>query len=119
MYNMSDSEEDVNPYNSFPRPKIAGGSDDLCQRISNLMEKTRMNSFHRKNLTTSSNEKDWNALSDKPTSSRDNVNAGFTTAKFNKESNAQRLSSRNSTNNRRIENPTKHGTEAFPYSSEI
>jgi hypothetical protein len=118
MYNITDSEEDVNPYNSTKRPKIAGGSDDLCQRISNLMKKTRMNSFQRKNLTTTSSEKDWNALSDEPISSRDNVNAGFTTAKFNKEPNVQHLSFRSSENNRRIENPVKQNTEAFTYSKE-
>lgn len=47
MY-ITDSEDDISAYNMVNRPKILEDSDDLCQRISDLMKKTRMNSLQRK-----------------------------------------------------------------------
>ena len=45
---VTDSEEETILYDTNQRAKIFNDSDDLCQRISELMKKTRMNSLQRK-----------------------------------------------------------------------
>ena len=117
-YNMyiTDSDDDLSMYRPpGVKPKILSESDDLCQRISNLMKKTRMNSLQRKTLTTGVVDKEnigmWDNM---PLTPREGHSGAFKTAEFNKDSTSKHLSFRSSTHN--LPMPTSEPTHAeVPY----
>jgi len=63
----SEDEEAVRARPKIATNKIIDDSGDLCQRITNLMKKTRMNSLQRKNMTNPAVEKEnWSVQINQP-----------------------------------------------------
>lgn len=124
MY-ITDSDDDENviaPYRRFSKDtKLIDDSDDLCQRITSLMKKTRMNSLQRKHLTNSVVDKenvDINANRQVLTP-RDKTNPAFKSNEVKKEPVIKHLSFRSSTGNRNANLQMKAPTQGVPYPEEL